>query len=40
MSGGEVLLLPGTGHLLAEVGDELRDRLGSWIPQTLGKTSS
>ncbi len=30
---GEVVILPGTGHLLAESGDELRDRLGRWIPE-------
>ncbi len=29
---GEVVILPGTGHLLSEAGDDLRDRLGSWIP--------
>jgi len=29
---GEVVLLPGTGHLLSEVGDELRARLLEWIP--------
>lgn len=28
---GEVVLLPGTGHLLSEVAAELRDRLGTWI---------
>ena len=29
---GEVVLLPGTGHLLSEAAEELRDRLGEWIP--------
>lgn len=29
---GEVVILPGTGHLLAEAGDDLRERLGAWIP--------
>jgi pimeloyl-ACP methyl ester carboxylesterase len=29
---GELVLLPGAGHLLAEAGTELRDRLGTWIP--------
>jgi hypothetical protein len=29
---GELVVLPGTGHLLTEVGDELRERLGAWIP--------
>ena len=28
---GEVVLLPGSGHLLTEAADELRDRLGTWI---------
>jgi hypothetical protein len=32
---GDVEILPGTGHLLAEVGDHLRDRLGTWIPDAL-----
>jgi dienelactone hydrolase len=32
---GEVEILPGTGHLLAEAGDDLRDRLGRWIPERL-----
>jgi len=31
-SGGEVVILPGAGHLLREAGDELRTRLGAWIP--------
>lgn len=30
---GEVVILPGTGHLLTEAGAELRDRLGAWIPE-------
>jgi pimeloyl-ACP methyl ester carboxylesterase len=29
---GEVVVLAGAGHLLTEAGDELRDRLGTWIP--------
>jgi pimeloyl-ACP methyl ester carboxylesterase len=29
---GEVVLLPGTGHLFTEVADELRARLREWIP--------
>lgn len=33
---GEVELLTGTGHLLSEVGDRLRSRLGDWIPTQLG----
>jgi dienelactone hydrolase len=32
LTGGELVVFPGTGHLLTEVGDELRDRLGTWIP--------
>lgn len=32
---GELVILPGTGHLLSEVGDELRARLVEWIPATL-----
>ena len=34
--GGELVVLPGAGHLLAEAGDELRSRLGRWIPDVLG----
>jgi len=33
---GELVLLPGAGHLLVEAADELRDRLGVWIPLHLG----
>jgi len=29
---GEVVILPGAGHLLGEAGDEVRGRLGDWIP--------
>ena len=29
---GEVVLLPGTGHLLTQAADELRERLSTWIP--------
>ena len=29
---GELVLLPGTGHLMSEAGPELRERLGAWIP--------
>jgi pimeloyl-ACP methyl ester carboxylesterase len=32
LTGGELVVFPGTGHLLTEVGDELRDRLATWIP--------
>lgn len=34
--GGEVVLLPGTGHLLREAGVELRQRLFEWVPAVLG----
>ena len=30
---GELVVLPGAGHLLREAGDELRSRLGRWIPE-------
>lgn len=33
--GGELVILPGAGHLLTEARDELRDRLGEWIPARL-----
>lgn len=33
---GELVLLPGTGHLLSEAGAELRARLTEWIPGHLG----
>ena len=33
VGGGELVPLPGVGHLLAEAKDELRDRLGNWIPE-------
>jgi hypothetical protein len=33
---GDVEILPGAGHLLAEAHDELRARLGEWIPARLG----
>ena len=29
---GELVVLPGAGHLLTEAGAELRERLSSWIP--------
>ncbi|HZJ26916.1 MAG TPA: alpha/beta hydrolase [Acidimicrobiia bacterium] len=32
---GEVEILPGAGHLLTEAHDELRARLGTWIPERL-----
>ena len=35
LSGGELVVLPGAGHLLTQAGDELRARLLAWIPATL-----
>jgi len=32
---GEVEILPGTGHLMTEAADHLRERLGAWIPDHL-----
>ncbi len=32
---GDVEILPGSGHLLTEAADQLRTRLGSWIPAKL-----
>lgn len=32
---GELVVFPGTGHLLNEVGDELRHRLMEWVPRVL-----
>jgi alpha/beta superfamily hydrolase len=32
LTGGELVVFPGTGHLLTEVADDLRERLGYWIP--------
>ena len=34
--GGEMVVLPGAGHLLREAGRLLRDRLSEWIPAVLG----
>jgi len=34
--GGELVVLPGAGHLLREAGDELRGRLSEWIPARFG----
>jgi pimeloyl-ACP methyl ester carboxylesterase len=33
--GGELVVLPNDGHLLARSGDMLRERLLTWIPETL-----
>jgi len=32
---GEVVILPGAGHLLTEAAEELRQQLGAWIPDRL-----
>jgi len=32
LTGGELVVFPDTGHLLSEVADDLRERLGHWIP--------
>lgn len=34
---GELVILPATGHLMAESGDELRRRLLAWIPARLAE---
>jgi alpha/beta superfamily hydrolase len=35
---GELVVLAGAGHLLTEAASELRARLGTWLPETLGVT--
>ena len=37
---GELVVLPGAGHLLSEAGDELRHTLGTWIPERLAVTAA
>lgn len=32
LTGGELVVFPDAGHLLTEAADDLRERLGSWIP--------
>jgi fermentation-respiration switch protein FrsA (DUF1100 family) len=32
LTGGDLIVFPDTGHLLTEAADELRERLGIWIP--------
>ncbi|HEV7733158.1 MAG TPA: alpha/beta hydrolase [Candidatus Binatia bacterium] len=34
---GEVVVLPGAGHLLVEAAADLRTRLGQWIPDVLSR---
>jgi sugar phosphate isomerase/epimerase len=33
LTGGDLVVFPDTGHLLTQASDELRERLGSWIPE-------
>jgi pimeloyl-ACP methyl ester carboxylesterase len=33
IAGGELVPLPGAGHLLDEAAGELRERLSAWIPE-------
>jgi hypothetical protein len=33
---GEVVILPGDGHLLAKSDDAITDRLDEWLPDVLG----
>ena len=35
LAGGELVVLPGTGHLMSQAGDELRERLFDWLPRVL-----
>ena len=35
---GELVILPGAGHLLSEAGEVLRERLGGWIPARLARS--
>lgn len=37
LSGGELVLLPGAGHLLVEAGRTMRERLMEWIPEVLSR---
>ncbi|HSL60126.1 MAG TPA: hypothetical protein VK866_19925, partial [Acidimicrobiales bacterium] len=32
LTDGELMILPGVGHLLDEAGAEVRDRLRAWVP--------
>lgn len=34
---GELVVLPGAGHLLVEAAADLRERLGTWIPDVLAQ---
>lgn len=37
---GDLVILAGTGHLLTEAHDELRDRLGTWIPERFAERAT
>jgi dienelactone hydrolase len=37
---GDLVILPGTGHLMSEYGDELRERLGTWIPARFAEAAA
>lgn len=37
---GELVVVPGAGHLLSEAGDLLRERLSTWIPDHLGASAA
>jgi hypothetical protein len=36
---GEVVILPGDGHLLAKSDEVITERLNDWLPSALGVTS-
>jgi pimeloyl-ACP methyl ester carboxylesterase len=36
LAGGELVMLPGTGHLMTEGADVMRERLLDWLPEVLG----
>jgi dienelactone hydrolase len=36
---GDLVILPGAGHLLTQAHDELRERLGTWIPERFAGTA-
>lgn len=36
---GDLVILPGAGHLLTQAHDELRERLGTWIPERFADTA-
>jgi hypothetical protein len=40
LAGGELVVLPGTGHLMSQAAEELRRRLLEWIPAALASSRS